>query len=225
MKYLAYFQAFSNTYAPIDVLKQRYEEALACEDVVGLVIGTRPDCVDEGTLDYLASLSRQTFLLVEYGVESFSDSTLLEINRGHDAACSIRAIEATHRRGILTGAHLILGLPGEDNKSFLHQAEEISRLPIDVLKLHQLQVIKGTAMAQDYVRQPFHLYSLEEYIALIAAYLEHLRSSIVVDRFVSQSPPEMVLAPHWGIKNHEFTDKLRQYMAKRGMYQGRLCGI
>lgn len=221
MKYLAYFQAYSNTYAPIDVLKRRYEEALSVQDVVGLVIGTRPDCVNDETLDYLATLNRQTFLLVEYGIESTSNEVLKCINRGHTFECGKDAVIKTHERGILTGAHFILGLPGESKDNDIRQAKTVSELPLDILKLHQLQIIRNTRLAQTYSKEPFPLYSLDEYIRVIADYLEHLRPDIVVDRFISQSPPEMVLAPHWAVKNYEFVDKLRNFMLANNMFQGK----
>ena len=216
MKYLAYLQAYSNTYAPIEKLKQAYEEALSVEDVVGLVIGTRPDCVDEEKLDYLSELSRRLpLMIVEYGVESTNDETLRRIKRGHDFAASRWAIEETARRGILCGAHVILGLPGESREDMIRQADDLSRLPIDILKIHQMQIIRGTALAREYERQPFHVFSVDEYIALVAEYLSHLRKDIVVERFVSQSPADMLIAPRWGLKNHEFTDKLRQYLTRK----------
>lgn len=209
MKYLAYFQAFTNTYAPFAHLKALYEEALSVKDVVGLVIGTRPDCVTEELLDYLAELP---FILVEYGVESANDETLRRINRGHDFACSRRAIEMTAERGILTGAHIILGLPGEDAEESLRQAPIISSLPIDILKIHQLQVIRGTRLAEMYAKEPFPLYSVDEYIELVARYISLLRKDIVLERFVSQAPADMLIAPRWGLKNHEFTAKLNKYL-------------
>ena len=129
MKYLAYFQAFSNTYATLNTLQRRYEEALSAEDVVGIVIGTRPDCVSDEILNYLESLNQQTFMIVEYGIESVSDDTLRRVNRGHNFECSRRAIIETHNRGILTGAHIILGLPGESAEDNVRQADIISALP------------------------------------------------------------------------------------------------
>ena len=224
MKYLAYFQAFTNTYAPIAHLKALYEEALSVPDVVGLVIGTRPDCVTEELLDYLAKGKEQgarskeqekPFIIVEYGVESANDETLRRINRGHDFACSRRAIEMTAERGILTGAHIILGLPGEDAEESLRQAPIISSLPIDILKIHQLQVIRGTRLAKMYAREPFPLYSVDEYIELVARYISLLRKDIVLERFVSQAPSDMLIAPRWGLKNHEFTDKLNLFLARK----------
>ncbi len=215
MKYLAYFQAYTNTYAPIDQLKSLYEEALAVEDVVGLVIATRPDCVSDELLDYLEKLNHQTFLLMEYGIESANDETLRRIHRGHDFACSRRAVEKTHERGILVGGHVILGLPGEGREECLRQAPIISSLPLDILKMHQLQVIRNTPLAMEYANNPFHVFSLDEYVDLVVDYISLLRDDLVLERFVSQSPPDMVIAPKWGIKNHEFTALVKKKIKTR----------
>ena len=208
MKYLAYFQAFTNTYGSIDSLRRMYEEALAEEDVVGLVIGTRPDCISAPLLDYLEQLSRQTFLIVEYGIESANDDTLRRINRGHTFECSRKAVEMTAERGILTGGHIILGLPGEDREESLRQAPIISSLPLNILKIHQMQIIKGTRLAEEYLQHPFPLYTVEEYLHLIADYISLLRKDLVLERFVSQSPPELLIAPRWGLKNYQFVHLL-----------------
>ena len=223
MKYLAYFQAYSNTYGNMADIKRKYEEALAVDGVVGLVIGTRPDCVSDNLLDYVAQLSKQCFVTMEYGVESVNNDTLVRINRGHTFECSRDAIIRTKERGITTGAHIILGLPGEDAEENVRQASIMSALPIDILKIHQLQVIRGTRLAQEYAEHPFHLFSVDEYIDVVTRYLERLRADIVVERFVSQSPKEMLLAPKWGIKNHEFTDKLVNHIKALGTWQGRLA--
>ncbi len=222
MKYLAYFQAYTNTYATIDRLRQLYEEALQVEDVVGIVIGTRPDCVSDALLDYLEDLNQRCFLIVEYGVESANDDTLRRINRGHTFEQSRLAIEKTHQRGILTGAHIILGLPGEDAAENLRQASVISALPIDILKIHQMQIIRGTRLADEFEQKPFHIYSIDEYIRLIAHYIQRLRKDLILERFVSQSPKEMLIAPHWGLKNHEFTDLLNNYLKAHDIHQGDL---
>ena len=208
MKYLAYFQAYTNTYDTVDKLKQLYEEALKVEDVVGIVIGTRPDCVSSELLDYLEELNKRTFLIVEYGIESCNDDTLRYINRGHDFACTRKAVEETAKRGIYVGGHVIMGLPGEDASESLRQAPIISSLPLTMLKIHQMQIIKGTRLAKIYKEQPFHLYTVEEYIDLITQYIGLLRSDLVLERFVTQSPPEMLIAPKWGLKNYEFTNLL-----------------
>lgn len=216
MKYLAYFQAYSNTYAPLEELKRKYEEALAVDDVVGLVIGTRPDCVSDEVLDYLQQLNQRTFLIMEYGIESANDDTLRRINRGHTFDCSRQAITKAHQRGLLTCGHIILGLPGEDEEEMLHQASTISQLPLDILKLHQLQIIKGTPLAKEYEAQPFHVFAAEEYVNLVIRYVSQLRNDLVLERFVSQSPPDMVIAPKWGLKNHEFTDLLNKRIRELG---------
>lgn len=208
MKYLAYFQAYTNTYARVEQLRQMYEEALEVEDVVGIVIGTRPDCVSDELLDYLEELNRRTFVLVEYGIESANDETLKRINRGHDFACCRSAVERTHARGILTGGHIIIGLPGEDAEESLRQAPLISSLPLDILKIHQMQIIRGTRLAQEYTEHPFHVYTVEEYIDVIVKYIRLLRKDLVLERFVSQSPKELLIAPKWGLKNYEFTNLL-----------------
>ena len=195
MKYLAY-------------LRQMYEEALEVEDVVGIVIGTRPDCVSDELLDYLEELNRRIFVLVEYGIESANDETLKRINRGHDFACCRSAVERTHARGILTGGHIIIGLPGEDAEESLRQAPLISSLPLDILKIHQMQIIRGTRLAQEYAEHPFHVYTVEEYIDVIVKYIRLLRKDLVLERFVSQSPKELLIAPKWGLKNYEFTNLL-----------------
>ena len=217
MKYLAYFQAYTSTYGSIEHLKALYEEALAMEDVVGLVIGTRPDCINDELLTYFEDLSHRTFLIIEYGVETCNDKTLQLINRGHDFACSRHAIEETARRGIRVGAHIILGLPGEDAEESLRQAPIISSLPLTTLKIHQLQIIRGTRLAKMYAEEPFHLYTVDEYIQLIAQYISLLRSDLVLERFVSQSPAELLIAPHWGLKNYEFTQRLQNYLRNTRM--------
>lgn len=224
MKYLAYFQAYTNTYAELEQLRSMYEDALKVNGVVGLVIGTRPDCMPESLLNYLEELSKKTFLLVEYGIESTNDHTLQRINRGHTFQCTKDAIERTAARGILTGGHVILGLPGEPHDHVVAQAEIISQLPITTLKLHQLQLIKGTRMAREFEEHPedFHLFTADEYIDLAIDYIEHLRPDIVLERFVSQSPKELLIAPDWGLKNHEFTDKVKKRMRERDAWQGKL---
>lgn len=224
MKYLAYFQAYTNTYASLDHLKAKYKEALSVPDVIGIVIGTRPDCMPDALLDYLEELNRRTFLVVEYGIESIYDATLLRINRGHTHAQTVDAITRTAARGIRVGAHLILGLPGEGRDALLHEAEILSSLPITLLKLHQLQLIKGTRMAEEYLANPadFHLFTPDEYIDLVIDFIEHLRADIILERFVSQSPSSLLAIPGWGLKNHEFVDRLHRRMNERDAHQGRL---
>lgn len=215
MKYLAYFQAYSNTYDTLDALRQKYEEALAVEGVTGLLIGTRPDCVSDAILDYLETLSRQTFVMLEYGIESTSNATLERINRGHTYEEAVDAVRRTAERGIPVGAHLILGLPGETDEQMLVHADRLSELPLTSIKLHQLQIIRGTAMAREYEAFPehFRLYTVDAYIDLVIAFLERLRPGLYIDRFISQSPKALLIAPDWGLKNHVFRTLLERKLA------------
>lgn len=223
MKYLAYFQAYTNTYGELESLKRKYEEALAVDGVVGLVIGTRPDCMPDDLLHYLEEVNKHTFLLVEYGIESTNDETLRRINRGHTFRATADAVERTAACGILTGGHVILGLPGETHRSIVDQAGILSRLPLTTLKMHQLQLIRGTRMALEYEQHPeeFHLFDVEEYIDLVIDYMEHLRPDLVLERFVSQSPKELLIAPHWGLKNYEFNHRVQKRMKEVDAYQGK----
>lgn len=223
MKYLAYFQAYTNTYGELESLKRKYEEALAVDGVVGLVIGTRPDCMPDDLLHYLEEVNKHTFLLVEYGIESTNDETLRRINRGHTFRATADAVERTAACGILTGGHVILGLPGETHRSIVDQAGILSRLPLTTLKMHQLQLIRGTRMALEYEQHPeeFHLFDVEEYIELVIDYVEHLRPDMVLERFVSQSPKELLIAPHWGLKNYEFNHRVQKRMKELDAYQGK----
>ena len=203
--YLAYFQAFSNTYAPIDVLRERYEAALSHPAVRGLVIGTRPDCIDTEKLDYLSSIKeRGKIVEVEYGIESVYDHTLRRINRGHDFACTRRAIMETASRGLATGGHIILGLPGETREMLLQEAEILSALPLDYLKFHQLQILKGTPMASEYKERPgdFLRPGPQEYIDLLAEMITRLRPDIAIARIASSVPPSFTDAP-WGLLRHD----------------------
>lgn len=224
MRYLAYFQAYTNTYADTGRLRALYEEALAVPGVEGLVVGTRPDCMPADLLGYLEQLARRVFVFVEYGIESTRDDTLRRINRGHTYAQTRDAVERTAARGIATGGHVILGLPGESRDDILEQAADVSRLPLTTLKLHQLQLIRGTRMAAEYRERPqdFRLPTAQEYACLVADYLERLRPDVAVERFVSQSPRSLLLAPDWGMKNHEFNHLVERCLRQRGTWQGRL---
>lgn len=224
MRYLAYFQAYTNTYAPAADLIKLYEEALQHPEIEGIVISTRPDAISPEILDYLADLSRKMYVMVEFGLESHLDKSLETINRCHTFADSVQALEATAQRGINNCAHLILGLPGETREDWLEQARVISALPVKNLKLHQLQIHKKTVLEKQYHDRPenFHLFTVEEYTELVVDYLELLNPSIVVERFVSEAPSEMVVAPKWGLKNFEFVAKVEKNLALRNTWQGRL---
>lgn len=222
-RYLAYFQAYSNTYAPLEILKQRYETALSHPMISGLVIGTRPDVVNDEILDYLEELSKRFYICIEYGVESVNDDVLRRVNRGHDFSVAERAIRMTAKRGIAIGAHLIFGLPGESCESMLEGAIRLCELPIQVLKLHQLQIVKGTRLAEEYLMEPacFHLYTLDEYLDFVVEVIERIRSDVYLERFVNQSPSEYLIAPQWGVKNYEFTAKLEKRLEELDTWQGK----
>jgi radical SAM protein (TIGR01212 family) len=241
--YLAYFQSYSNTYAPLDRLRELYCEALSHPDVVGIVIGTRPDCVDEEKLDFLADLAQGKVLegwtrtlngndlrtapivIVEYGVESCYDKTLKRINRGHDFETARRAIEMTAARGIDTGAHFILGLPGESRLMMLDACGLINALPIRSVKFHQLQIVKGTKMEQEYAQSPedFERFSLDEYLDFFTDMLERLRPDLFIERFVGEVPPRFVNETPWGlIRNVELLRMLEKKLEERQTWQGRL---
>lgn len=257
--YLAYFQSFSNTYAPLEKLRRLYEEALDHPDVVGIVIGTRPDCVDEEKLDYLADLahgcvlegwSRQLagrqsesedknaatetgyrtapIVIVEYGIESCYDETLLRINRGHDFETACRAVRMTAERGIDVGAHFILGLPGETRRMMLDSCALINALPLRSVKFHQLQIVKGTRMEQEYAERPqdFERFSLDEYLDFFVDMLERLRPDLFIERFVGEVPPRFVNETPWGlIRNVELLRLLEKHLEERGTWQGRFVNL
>lgn len=251
--YLAYFQTYSNTYGSLERLKALYEEVLRHPEVVGIVIGTRPDCVDEVKLDYLADLAagrvlpgwqrflRQTqeptvqapvpdtltapIVVVEYGIESCHDSTLRHINRGHNFECARKAVEMTAERGIDTGAHFILGLPGETREMLLDQCGLISSLPLRSVKFHQLQIVKGTAMEKEYAADPSAFYrpGLDEYLDLVIDILERLRPDLYIERVAGEVPPRFVNDTPWGlVRNFEILRLLDKRLEERGTWQGRL---
>ena len=221
MKYLAYLQAYSNTYSDLSTIKELYGQILSAKDVAGLVIGTRPDCISTPLLDYLEELSRKKFIMVEYGLESTNDTTLKLINRMHTYECGKKAVLQTKDRGIATGVHIIIGLPGENEDDIIVQSDEIATLHPDVLKLHQLQVVKGTVLEQMYKDNPFPLYTPEQYVSLVARYLEKLPADIAIDRFVSQTPPRLLVAPKWNLKPFEFNNMLVEYMKAHSIWQGK----
>ncbi len=224
MQYLAYFQSYTNTYDSLASLTEKYEEALAYPGVVGLIVGTRPDCMPYELLDYFEALSKKTFLLIEYGVESTLDRTLERVNRQHSYEESAVMIRKTAERGIPVGAHMILGLPGESEEEILYHADRLSELPLTTIKLHQLQIIRYTAMAREYKLLPdsFHLYGLDEYIDLCVSFAERLNPEIYIERFTSQSPKRLLIAPDWGLKNYEVTDKIIKRFKERDTSQGSL---
>ena len=222
-KYIAYFQAYSNTYAPPEKLQALYEEALSHPRVTGLAIGTRPDCIDDDTLACIRGFSRKHHTVIEYGVESFDNNVLQNINRCHTFQDAIYAVEKTAEYGIMCGIHLLFGLPGEKEGYIGKTAKTVSQLPVKFLKTHQLQIIRGTKMEAWYRKNPelFRFYTVDEYIDLIISFLERLNPEIVIERFISESPPEKICNPRWGIKNHEFVNKLTNRMQKKSTWQGK----
>lgn len=214
MRYLAYFQAYTGTHAPVDTLLRLYSEALAQPDVDGLIIGTRPDCMPQQLLDRLAEMRRSTFVMVEYGAETAHNSTLDRINRCHSWQQTVDAVRRTHEAGIETGLHFINGLPGESEDMIMATVGEINTLPVDVVKFHQMQVVKGTLLARQYLEGKADIleFTVERYLNLCVRIIKSLRADIAIERFVSQSPADMLLCPRWGLKNHEFTDKLNSLL-------------
>ncbi len=227
-KYLAYFQAFTNTYASAKQLDDLYKTALSVEGVIGLVIATRPDCVSDEVLDLLEKLSKKYYLMIEFGIESCYNETLQDVNRAHTFEDTISALKRTANRGLNTGGHIILGLPGENREKILSQVPLLSKLPLTSLKLHQLQIIKGTKISKQYEQQPgrFTVFTPEQYIELIVDFLENLNAEIVVERFISESPLELVISPRWnGLKNFEIISRVQKRMKERNTWQGKFYNI
>ena len=223
-EYLAYFQSYSNTYAPLEHLKDLYAQALAHPKVRGIAIGTRPDCIDSGKLDYLQQLSKDYYITVEYGIESCYDKTLKTINRGHDFQTTVDAIKATAERGLHVGGHLIFGLPGESREEMLAQAHTLSALPLHSLKFHQLQILKGSLMEKDYALHPdkYSFFEIDDYIDFVIDFLEHLRPDIVVERFAGEVPPRFQVTSAWGmIRNEKIPVLVENRMKQRDTWQGK----
>ena len=221
--YLAYFQAYSNTYESLEVLRSRYSEALGRPEVKGLVIGTRPDTVTGEILDYIASLGRDHYVIIEYGLESCYNSTLERVNRGHSFEDSLRAIEMTSSRGIRQGAHFIIGLPGESDSQILSQAGIISELPVQNVKFHQLQIVKNTNMAMEYESDPgfFRIFGLEEYLELMLQMVERLNPELVIERIAGEVNPGFLLSDPWGIRYDKVLQIFEKMLEERDTWQGK----
>lgn len=227
-KYLAYFQTYTNTYDNINVLRRKYEEALSVDGVIGLVISTRPDCVNDEIMRLLADYAKEKYVEIEFGLESTKNTALELINRGHTYEQAVDAIMLAQKYGIMSGVHLILGLPYETEDDFYLHAEKISQLPISTLKLHQMQVLKGTRLESLYFENKslFADLSLENYVRIVANFLDMLNPEIIVERLTSESPREMVLYPDWnGRKNFEVSHIVNAFMKKNGMFQGRRFNV
>lgn len=220
--YLAYFQSGTNTYAPVDQMRPLIEAALSVSEVKGVVLATRPDCLSEEWLAYLKALSQKTFVMVELGVESIDDEVLRRVGRGHDVACSEQAILLLKELGIPVCVHLILGLPGESADYPVRAAQWLSQVKVDVVKLHQLQVVRGSRMAEEFEKNPacIPLFTLDKYVQTVADFLEHLSPTVAVERFVSQSPATELIAPRWGVKNDEVLRRIEAELMRRGSGQG-----
>ncbi|MBM3420789.1 MAG: TIGR01212 family radical SAM protein [Bacteroidetes bacterium] len=225
--YLAYFQAYSNTYETAHKLGEMYREALEVPGIRGIVIGTRPDCIDDAIIELLRGISERYYVIVEFGVESCNDKTLERINRGHTFAEAVDAIQRTAGAGIRTGAHFIFGLPGESREEMLGSARVISALPLTSVKFHQLQIIDGTAMAAEYRQHPerFVMFTFGEYMEFFIDFLERLNPAIIVERFTGEAPPHLVIAPRWGRKRtDEIMNLFEERLVERDTWQGRLIG-
>jgi len=220
-KFIVYFQPYSNTYASVDVLERLYREALDQPGVMGLAIGTRPDCVDEEKIALLEALAKKHFILVECGLQSIYDKTLEFINRGHDYACFKNALAITVGKGIRIGAHIILGFPTETREEMLGMADELSRLPIEFLKVHQLQVVKDTALAGLFTEKPFPTFGYREWIELLADFLERLAPHIVIQRLFAAAPDDILIAPVWDKTRSQLLNDLDAYMEQRNSFQGK----
>jgi len=223
--YLAYFQAYSNTYASQEILRELYEEALRYPGVIGLIIGTRPDCIDEQKLVYLKDLAQKYYVAVEYGIETCYDKTLLRINRAHTFADAVNAVRLTSEYGINTGAHFIFGLPGETENEMLEEALTISELPLTTVKFHQLQILKGTTIEREYKNNPsdFKLFTLEEYLSFIIRFLEHFTPKIMIERFTGEVPPKFLAVTPWDSKrNDQISGLIEKRLEELETWQGRL---
>lgn len=223
-KYLAYFQTYSNTFAPLEKLKKIYEEALSHPNVIGLVIGTRPDCIDDEKLEYFSQLNKNNYLIIEYGIESCYNKTLEKINRQHTFEQSVEAIEKTAKKGIKIGSHIIFGLPRESRKEMMDQVKILSALPINNIKFHQLQIIKNTVMAVEYKKNPaaFNLFTLDDYIDFIVEFTSHLNPSFIVERFTGEVPPRFLAGPNWGlIRNDQVNFLIEKKFEELNTWQGK----
>jgi len=224
-KFIAYFQSFSNTYAPLQTLKRLYDEALAVEDVVGLSIGTRPDCVNEPILELLQEYARKYLVWIEYGLQSASDETLTQINRGHDVQCFKRAVKATLNRNIKICAHVILGLPGEERKDMLHTADTIAALGIDGVKLHLLYVVAGTPLESLYRLGKYKCLQQQEYVDLVCDFLECIPSTMIIQRLTGDPHPSELVAPRWSLKKSATLELIRRTLKERDSWQGKFFQV
>lgn len=221
-KFIVYFQAYSNTYGPVEHLKNIYREALAFPDVIGLTIGTRPDCINQETLDFLSELAKEYYITIEYGLESMNDQTLKIINRGHDYQCFKDAVQLTANRGIHICTHLIVGFPWETKDDYIQTAKELSTLGIDYLKIHQLQIVKNTIMGNEYIKNPFRMLSKNEFLEIMSLFLINLSPEIIIQRVAGDCSPNLLIASGWQESAAEIKKELIDLMNKNNQYQGML---
>lgn len=222
-KFLVYFQPYTNTYASVDDLFRVYSEALSIPSVIGLAIGTRPDCIDEEKLVMLQELAEKHFIIIEYGLQSIYNKSLQYIKRGHDYKTFIDAINMTEGRGIYTGAHIIVGFPTETIEEMILMADEISKLPLKFLKIHQLQIVKGTLLAEQYLKEPFHTFGYEEYLDFLVDFIERLSPEIVLQRLFATAPEDILIAPIWGKTRQQIIRDIEERFIKRDAFQGAKC--
>lgn len=222
-KFLVYFQPYTNTYASVSELEQLYSEALSEPSVIGLAIGTRPDCVDKEKIELLETLARDYFILVEYGLQSIYDKSLSYILRGHDYQTFLDAVNMTKDRGIHIGAHIIVGFPTETIDEMLAMADEISSLPVEFLKIHQLQIVKDTVLANQYMKEPFHTFEYEEYLDFLVDFIERLSPDIILQRLFATAPDEILIAPKWGKTRQQIIHDIEERFIKRNAVQGSKC--
>ena len=220
-KFIVYFQPYSNTYASLDKLKKLYEEAISTADVIGLTIGTRPDCIDEAKLNYLESLGKSHDITIEYGLESIYNDSLKKINRGHDFQSYLDAIELTKNRGIKICTHIILGFPWENNEQWMREAEVLSEIEFNFLKIHQLHIVKNTVMERNHFRNPYRLFTMREYVDIVVAFLEKLNPEIIIQRLAGEAPKHILVAPTWGKRNSDVVKFITGELEKRNTWQGK----
>jgi radical SAM protein (TIGR01212 family) len=219
-KFIAYFQPFTNTYAPLETLIPLYESAFIHPDVIGLSLGTRPDCVDESKLAWLEEFARNHFVTVEYGLQSANDGTLKQINRGHTFQSWLNAMAQTRDRGIRTGVHLILGFPWETREEIVQTAGIISNQGVNFLKLHHLHIVQNTVFEREYREKPFPLLGMEEYADLVVDFLERLSPEVYIERLFGIAPEDQLIAPIWGKSKAEIQRYIESRFVTRDTWQG-----
>ena len=219
-KFIIYFQPFSNTYADTNYLRELYTDAIGHPEVVGLAIGTRPDCVDAEKIAMIDEIAQRTFVSLEFGVESIYDDTLRRVNRGHDYGAFLRAMDSVRGRSIHIGAHLILGFPWETRDQWLAMADEMSRVGIDALKIHHLHIVRGTALGAEFMRRPFRVLEYQEYLDLLCEFIERLDPRIIIERLFGEAPFGLLVAPNWRRNKNDLVRDIQRIFEQRNVRQG-----